>query len=336
MTAVLEISELAVEIRSRRAVVRPVDGISLDIQAGRTLGLVGESGCGKSTTGLAVLGLLPSGGQVVSGSIKIAGQDIVGLKESEAREVRGRSVGVVFQDPMTALNPTQRIGAQVAEPLLIHGMAKRQNARRRAEEMLARVGLPRPAQQLDRYPHELSGGMRQRVMIATALICEPKLLVADEPTTALDVTTQDQILRLFSELQQDMHMSVLLITHDMGVVAGHTDEVAVMYAGRLAELAPTGPLFADYRHRYTEALLTSIPTLDTRRGERLTTISGLPPNLSTPGTACRFAPRCRHAQSDCFALDPSWRGSGRHHFACHHPAAPAGGTATAVSIGAAS
>ncbi len=336
MTAVLEISDLAIDIRSRRSTVRPVDGISLDIHAGRTLGLVGESGCGKSTTGLAVLGLLPSGGQVVDGSIRIDGQDIVGLKEAEAREVRGRSVGVVFQDPMTALNPTQRIGAQVAEPLLIHGMAKRQNARRRAEEMLARVGLPRPAQQLDRYPHELSGGMRQRVMIATALICEPKLLVADEPTTALDVTTQDQILRLFSELQRDMNMSVLLITHDMGVVAGHTDEVAVMYAGRLAELAPTGPLFADYRHRYTEALLTSIPTLETRRGERLATIRGLPPNLSKPLRACRFAPRCGFAQADCFALDPSWRGAGRHHFGCHHPVEPAGGTVTTTPIGAAS
>jgi oligopeptide/dipeptide ABC transporter ATP-binding protein len=192
------------------------------------------------------------------------------------------------------------------------------------------VGLPRPAEQLDRYPHELSGGMRQRVMIATALICEPKLLVADEPTTALDVTTQDQILRLFAELQRDLNMSVLLITHDMGVVAGHTDEVAVMYAGRLAEMAPTGPLFAGYRHRYTEALLTSIPTLETRRGERLASIPGLPPNLSGPLRACRFAARCGHAEAACFAVDPDWTGSDRHYFACHHPVPIAAGSPLGV------
>ncbi|MDQ1735553.1 MAG: peptide/nickel transport system ATP-binding protein ddpF [Pseudonocardiales bacterium] len=315
----LEISDLVVDIRSGRSTVRAVDGISLTLDPGRTLGLVGESGCGKSTTGLAVLGLLPAGGKVTRGSIRIDGHEIVGLREAEARAIRGRTVGVVFQDPMTALNPTQRIGAQVAEPLLIHGMANRSAAMKQAVDLLGEVGLSRPAAQAERFPHELSGGMRQRVMIALALICGPKLLVADEPTTALDVTTQDQILQLFDSLQQSRDMSILLITHDMGVVAGHTDEVAVMYAGRLAELATTHRLFGGYRHRYTEALLESIPTLDTPRGQRLATIAGLPPNLGGQLAPCRFAPRCAHAEQVCFDVEPQWSEQGEHGYACHLP-----------------
>lgn len=317
--SVLEISDLVIDIRSRNASVRPVEGISLSIDAGRTLGLVGESGCGKSTTGLAVLGLLPPGGQVVSGSIRIDGQEIVGMKEAELRHVRGLSVGVVFQEPMTALNPTKRIGVQVAEPLLIHGLADRASAMRQAIDMLGEVGLPQPQQQVERYPHELSGGMRQRVMIAIALICGPKLLIADEPTTALDVTTQDQIMRLFQRLQDERNMSIMLITHDMGVVAGNADNVAVMYAGRLAELGETEPLFATHRHRYTEALLNSIPTLDTPRRQRLASIAGMPPNLGGALAACRFAPRCAHATQICWDVEPKWIGTGKHHFACYWP-----------------
>ncbi|MCW2642713.1 MAG: hypothetical protein JWP76_5019 [Dactylosporangium sp.] len=319
MSAVLEISDLVVDIRSHRTMVRPVDGISLSIPGGQTLGLVGESGCGKSTTGLAVLGLLPVGGRITSGSIRIDGHELVGLKEHELREVRGRTVGMVFQDPMTALNPTQRIGVQVAEPLLIHGMADKASARRQAIEMLAEVGLPRPAEQAERYPHELSGGMRQRVMIAAALICRPKLLIADEPTTALDVTTQDQILRLFRRMQQELHMSALLITHDMGVVAGNTDAVAVMYAGQIAEVGDTRTVFHEHSHRYTEALLASIPSLETPRGERLSSIPGLPPNLGGALAACRFAPRCGYAIPACTTETPQWTSVGTLRFACHAP-----------------
>jgi peptide/nickel transport system ATP-binding protein len=319
MSVVLKISDLVIDIHTRRNTVRPVDGVSLEIEAGQTLGLVGESGCGKSTIGLAALGLLPPGGRVVSGSITIDGQEIVGLSEAATRAVRGRAVGVVFQDPMTALNPTMRTGVQVAEPLLIHGMADRAGAMRQAIEMLGEVGLPRPAEQAERYPHELSGGMRQRVMIAAALICRPKLLIADEPTTALDVTTQDQILRLFRRLQQELTMSALLITHDMGVVAGNTDAVAVMYAGRLAEVADTPRLFHEHQHRYTEALLGSIPSLDTSRRQRLASISGLPPSLSGPLSACRFAPRCGHATNECFDQTPEWNSQAGHAFACHWP-----------------
>jgi peptide/nickel transport system ATP-binding protein len=322
--AIVEISDLVVDIRSGHTTVRAVDGVSLVIEQGRTLGLVGESGCGKSTTGLAVVGLLPPGGKVVGGSIKVDGAEVVGLAEPAARAIRGASVGVVFQDPMTALNPTQRIGAQVAEPLLIHGMAGKAAARRQAVDILGEVGLPRPATQAERFPHELSGGMRQRVMIAIALVCGPKLLIADEPTTALDVTTQDQILQLFDSLQEQRGMSILLITHDMGVVAGHTDEVAVMYAGRVAELAGTKDLFVDNRHRYTEALLGSMPTLDTPHRQRLTSIPGLPPNLGGRLAACRFAPRCAQSEQKCFDVEPEWETASGHGFACHRPRVSAG------------
>jgi oligopeptide/dipeptide ABC transporter ATP-binding protein len=315
----VEISDLVVDIRSGHTTVRAVDGVSFGIEQGSTLGLVGESGCGKSTTGLAIVGLLPPGGTVVSGGIRVDGEDVVGLAEPAARAIRGASVGVVFQDPMTALNPTQRIGTQVAEPLLIHGMANKTQARRQAVDLLGEVGLPRPAIQAQRFPHELSGGMRQRVMIAIALVCGPKLLIADEPTTALDVTTQDQILQLFDTLQEQRGMSILLITHDMGVVAGHTDEVAVMYAGRIAELAGTKDLFTGYRHRYTEALLGSMPTLDTPHRQRLTSIAGLPPNLGGRLAACRFAPRCTHADPTCFDVEPSWETDDGRGWACHHP-----------------
>jgi peptide/nickel transport system ATP-binding protein len=323
--AIVEISDLVIDIHSGHSTVRAVDGVSLSIEQGRTLGLVGESGCGKSTTGLAVVGLLPPGGKVVGGSITIDGTDVVGLGEAAAREIRGASVGVVFQDPMTALNPTQRIGTQVAEPLLIHGMSNKAAAWRQAVDILGEVGLPRPQTQAQRFPHELSGGMRQRVMIAIALVCGPKVLIADEPTTALDVTTQDQILQLFDTLQEQRGMSILLITHDMGVVAGHTDEVAVMYAGRVAELAGTRDLFTDNRHRYTEALLGSMPTLDTPHRQRLTSIPGLPPNLGGRLAACRFAPRCTHSGPECFDIEPDWETAAGHGFACHRPRVRAGG-----------
>jgi oligopeptide/dipeptide ABC transporter ATP-binding protein len=330
----LEVEGLTVDIHLRRSTVHAVDQLTLHLDAGETVGLVGESGCGKSTTGLALLGLLPPGGRIAGGSIRVNGKQLVGLGERGMRELRGNELGMVFQDPMTALNPTQRIGVQVAEPLRIHSDISPADARRRAEEMLALVGLPRPAEQLDKYPHELSGGMRQRVVIATALICEPKVVIADEPTTALDVTTQDQILMLFEDLKRQLGMSLLLITHDMGVVAGHADRVLVMYAGRIVEEGQTDIVFGAHRHRYTEALLASIPTLDTPKSQRLTTIPGLPPDLTHPPDGCRFADRCRHASDRCRSAEPEATVAGPHRFSCHHPVSQPDNTAFTSPRGA--
>ena len=231
MDHVLAIANLSVRIEMRHGAVRPVDGVSFAVRAGETLGIVGESGCGKSMTGLSIMHLLPPGGRIASGSIELMGRDLAPLDDRQMQKVRGNEIAMIFQDPMTSLNPTRTIGDQVAEPVRIHQGASRQVALRRAEEVLALVGLPRPKERLGDYPHQLSGGMRQRVMIATALACEPKLLIADEPTTALDVTIQAQILELLDDLKQRLRMSVLLITHDMGVIAGRADRVLVMYAG---------------------------------------------------------------------------------------------------------
>jgi peptide/nickel transport system ATP-binding protein len=250
--SVLEISDLSVDIRLRRSFVHAVDGVTLSVEAGETVGIVGESGCGKSTLGLAIAGLLP-GNARPRGNIKLNDQELVGLGERKLMAVRGAQVGIVFQDPMTSLNPTRRIGVQVGEALRLHRGVSKAQALDAAADMLGLVGMPRPKEQLDRFPHELSGGMRQRAVIAAALICEPKVLIADEPTTALDVTTQSQILDLFDQLRQTLGMAMLLVTHDMGVVAGHTDRVFVMYAGRGVETGGTAEVFARPRHRYTEA-----------------------------------------------------------------------------------
>ncbi|GAB3062030.1 ABC transporter ATP-binding protein [Intrasporangium mesophilum] len=318
--SLLTVRDLAVEIRRGDRLVRPIDGVSLDLRRGETLGIVGETGSGKSMTGLAIMGMLPSGGQVTGGSIDFAGTELVGLASSRYRAIRGNDIAMVFQDSQTSLNPTRKIGDQVAEPVQLHRGLSRSAARKRAEEMLALVGIPRPAERMDAHPHQLSGGMRQRVMIAMALACEPKVVIADEPTTALDVTIQAEILDLLDDLRSRLGMAMILITHDMGVIARHADRVGVMYAGRLAESGPTATVFDSTRHRYTQALLGSIPSLTHDRRHELSSIGGAPPDLATRHEGCPFAPRCAAATQQCLDERPPTTTEGRHTFACWHPA----------------
>ncbi len=301
---VLEVENLRTEFHLRSGTVGAVDGVSFAVGAGECVGLVGESGCGKSTTGLSIMKLLPNVGHVVGGSIKLLGRDLGPLSESEMRLVRGNDVAMIFQDPMTSLNPTWTIGNQIAEAYRLHNDCSRAEALVRAREVLELVGLPRPAERLNAYPHQLSGGLRQRVMIAMALVNSPKLLIADEPTTALDVTIQAQILDLIDSLRRDLQMAVILITHDLGVIAARANRVMVMYAGKIAEGADTGELFASMRHPYTEALFRSIPRFDQDRSQALFSIPGVPPDLMTPPPGCRFAPRCRNAQARCTQEEP--------------------------------
>ncbi len=320
MTAVLEVKNLRTEFHMRHSEVTAVDDVSFTVNQGECVGVVGESGCGKSTTGLSIMRLLPSNGHVSAGSITLLGRDLATLDEREMRQVRGDEVALIPQDPMTSLNPTMTIGRQIAEGVLLHRDISKDQARERALEVLRLVEMPRPAERLDQYPHELSGGLRQRVMIAMALVCEPKLLIADEPTTALDVTIQAQILDLIDDLRERLKMAVVLITHDMGVIAGRTDRVLVMYAGKIAEEALTVDLFERMRHPYSEALLASVPKLDQDRDEPLRTIPGLPPDLSKEITSCRFAPRCPYATDQCRAEEPPLTDAGGvHRFACFHP-----------------
>jgi peptide/nickel transport system ATP-binding protein len=319
---VLEIDNLTTHIRLTKSTVRAVDGLSLHIAEGETLGLVGESGCGKSMTAMSIIKLLPPGGSIVHGSIKLNGRDLVPLSDREMRKVRGREVAVVFQDPMTSLNPTMTIGRQISEALRIHRDVGDTEAAERSAEVLDLVGMPRPKERLGDYPHQLSGGLRQRAVIAMALVCDPKLLIADEPTTALDVTIQAQILDLLDSLRRELRMAVLLITHDMGVIAGRADRVAVMYAGKIAEEAETTTLFKRMRHRYTEALVEAIPRLDHAAETELYSIPGLPPDLTAQTSACRFAARCRYATALCHAEEPMLiEHEPGHLYACHHPAA---------------
>ena len=320
MPPVLQISDLSTHIQLTKSVVHAVGNVDLSIAPGEALGLVGESGCGKSMTGLSIMGLLPPGGSIVNGSIKLDGRELVGLSDAELRTIRGNDVAMIFQDPLTSLDPTKTIGYQVAEPVRLHKGASKAAARARATEVLGLVGLPRPAERLGDYPHQLSGGLRQRVMIAMALSCEPKLLIADEPTTALDVTIQAQILALLHDLTDRLGMAMLLITHDMGVIAGHADRVQVMYAGRMVEAAETRNLFRHMRHPYTRALLASIPRLNSSSTQRLFSISGLPPDLARPPAGCRFAPRCSRATDKCRSEEPPLAGENQEHrFACWHP-----------------
>jgi peptide/nickel transport system ATP-binding protein len=320
VTRALEIEDLSTHIQLRSSVVQAVGNISLHVDAGETLGLVGESGCGKSMTGLSIMGLLPPGGRIVGGSIKVAGRELVGLPEDQLRDIRGNDVAMVFQDSLTALNPTKTIGYQVAEPVMRHRGAGKKEALDRAVEVLELVGIARPRERLDDYPHQLSGGQRQRVLIAMALACDPKVLIADEPTTALDVTIQAQILRLLDEVKQRLGMGVLLITHDMGVVAGHTDRVAVMYAGRVVEQTSTAELFTSMHMPYTQALLGSIPELDQDPTEPLFSIPGIPPDLAHPPVGCRFADRCKNVGERCREEEPPLDGpTPGHVFACWHP-----------------
>jgi oligopeptide/dipeptide ABC transporter ATP-binding protein len=318
MSKLLEITELSTEIRGRQGVVRAVDGVSLSVQRGETLGVVGESGCGKTMTALSIVRLLPAGGVIASGSIKIDGEELVGASEVRMRAVRGDSIGVVFQDPMTSLNPSKTIGWQIAESLIIHKAASKAMARKRALEVLELVKIPAAAERLNDFPHQLSGGMRQRVMIAIALANSPELLIADEPTTALDVTIQAQILSLLDELKSTLNMGLILVTHDLGVVAGRADRVMVMYAGRVVESAETGRLFGAMRHPYTFSLFASIPRIGDDRERVLTSIPGLPPDLAHPPEGCRFAERCRFAQERCHSEDPTLVGE-EHRYACWFP-----------------
>ena len=320
MGHILQIEHLSAHIQLSRSVVQAVGNVSLYLDRGETLGLVGESGCGKSMTGLSVMGLLPAGGSVVDGSMKLDGRELAGLPESDYQRIRGNDIAMVFQDSMTALNPTKSIGFQVAEPVRVHRGAGRKEALDRAVEVLTMVGIPQPRERLDNYPHQLSGGLRQRVMIAIALACEPKVLIADEPTTALDVTTQAQILRLLGELKDRLGMSMLLITHDMGVIAGWADRVNVMYAGHIVEATTSDRLFARTRHPYTRALLASIPVLEQEKSSRLFSIPGMPPDLTAPPAGCRFAARCSQVTDECRQSEPPLvsREPG-HEFACWNP-----------------
>jgi oligopeptide/dipeptide ABC transporter ATP-binding protein len=324
MAPVLQVENLRTEFRMRTGSVVAVDGVSFDVAEGECVGVVGESGCGKSTTGLSIMRLLPNNGHLTGGSVTLLGRDLAPLEEREMRRVRGDQVALIPQDPMTSLNPTMTVGRQITEGVRLHRNVSRHEADARALEVLRLVEMPQPAERLTQYPHELSGGLRQRVMIAMALACEPKLLIADEPTTALDVTIQAQILDLIDELRQRLSMAVMLITHDMGVIAGRTDRVIVMYAGKVAEEAETGELFNRIRHPYSEALLASVPKLEQRQDERLLSIPGLPPDLSQTITNCRFAPRCRYATDQCRREDPPLTDSPDsgdliHRFACFHP-----------------
>ncbi|WP_042394702.1 dipeptide ABC transporter ATP-binding protein [Streptacidiphilus carbonis] len=320
MPPLLEVRNLTTHIRTRRGTVRAVDDVSFTLEAGETLGLVGESGCGKSMTGLSLMGLLPPGGAMVGdSSVALDGRELVGLPERDLRRVRGNDIAMVFQDPMTSLDPTKTIGHQVAEGVLLHRGCSRAEAADRAAEVLGLVGLPHPRERLKDYPHQLSGGLRQRVLIAMALANEPRVLIADEPTTALDVTIQAQILALLADLRARLGMAMILITHDMGVTAGHTDRVNVMYAGRIAESTGTDRLFHGMRHPYTQSLLASVPRLDQDPGKELPTIPGMPPDLTDPPGGCRFAGRCRYATDRCRTDEPELTGSDQHRYACWHP-----------------
>jgi oligopeptide/dipeptide ABC transporter ATP-binding protein len=319
VTIVLSINNLRTEFQTQTGSVTAVDDVSFSISEGECVGLVGESGCGKTTIGMSIMGLLPDAGTVTGGSIELLGQKISLNDESQMQRIRGNQVAMIPQDPMTSLNPTMTIGAQIAEGFIWHRSCSEEEGRQRAIEVLRMVEMPQPEERLDQYPHELSGGLRQRVMIAMALVCEPKLLIADEPTTALDVTIQAQILNLLDRLRRDLKMAVLLITHDMGVIAGRTDRVVVMYAGKKAELATTGQIFAGMRHPYTQALLSSVPDINTTKEFRLFSIPGLPPDLSQDFVGCRFAPRCAFATDTCRQSEPQISIDDQHEFACFNP-----------------
>jgi len=297
--SLLEIRNLKTTFRSDEGVVRAVDGVDLHVAEGEVLGVVGESGSGKSVTMLSLMGLIEAPGEVKADAIRFEGRDLLTASAEEMRRLRGNRMAMIFQDPMTSLNPFLTVEEQVCEVLEVHKGMRRAAARDRAVALLGEVGIPGAARRLRAYPHQFSGGMRQRVMIAIALACEPALLIADEPTTALDVTIQAQILELLKKLRAERKMSVILITHDLGVVAGMCERVKVMYAGKIVEEGPTRDLFKSPRHPYTRALLASLPRLDEEEGQQLRTIPGLPPNLSRVPPGCPFHPRCAHAEERC-------------------------------------
>jgi peptide/nickel transport system ATP-binding protein len=319
----LAIEDVTVELATPRGNLRAVDRVNLTLAAGRTLGIVGESGSGKTMLSRAIARLLPRPARL-SGRVLFDGQNLAELKGEALRRLRGRALAFVFQDPMTSLNPVLSIGAQITETVREHLGLDTPAAVRRAIELLTSVGIPSPEQRLRQYPHQFSGGMRQRVAIAIALSCEPKLLIADEPTTALDVTVQAQILDLLAREQRRRRMGLILITHDLAVVAGRSDEVAVMYAGRVVERAPTATLFRAMRMPYTQGLIAAIPKLDAPPHTPLKAIGGLPPDPTRLGSGCAFAPRCTYASAQCREQRPQLTAAanGQHHFACWHPLGP--------------
>ena len=311
MSPILRVQDLRVAFATDEGVVRAVDGVSFDIEPGQVVAIVGESGCGKSVTAQTLIGLTRSPNATISGTATFDGRDLVTMPDEQLREIRGERIAMVFQDPMTSLNPVYRVGDQIAEAIRAHRDVSRKDALARAVELLHSVGIPNPERRVRDYPHEFSGGMRQRVMIAMALALEPELLIADEPTTALDVTIQAQILSLLRTLNREKNVSVLLITHDLGVVADLADKVVVMYAGQVVEEAPLEDLFYRPRHPYTWGLLGSIARLDEPRPDRLPQIPGHPPSLLDPPGGCRFAARCAYAFDDC-SRPPSLVGDGDH------------------------
>jgi oligopeptide transport system ATP-binding protein len=305
MDPLLAISDLSVTFATERGQVQALDGVSLSLNAGETLAVVGESGSGKSVTALSILGLLGDSGRVSHGSIEFGGEDLTKVSDQRLREIRGNQIAFIFQEPMSSLNPVLTIGTQVAEPIWLHHKKSWSEAFEQAGELLQRVAIPDAVKRLEDYPHQFSGGMRQRVMIAMALACQPKLIIADEPTTALDVTVQAQILSLLKNLTKEANSSLILITHDLGVVARYADNVAVMYGGRVVETASARELYKNPQHPYTEGLMASIPKLDGDPGSRLYTIEGQPPDLSNLPSGCSFHPRCPYAQDKCTMTKPT-------------------------------
>ncbi len=317
--ALLEIDDLVTVFDGPRGSVAAVDGVSLRVDAGETVCLVGESGCGKTLTALSILRLLPSGARIAGGVVRFDGRDLASLSEGELRRVRGARIAMIFQEPMASLNPVFPIGDQIGESLRVHRGLDRRQARRRATELLELVEIPEPEARLDAYPHQLSGGMRQRVMIASALACEPHLLIADEPTTALDVTIQAQILDLLGQLQRRFGMAILLVTHDLGIVAERAERAAVMYAGRIVEEADASILFTQPRHPYTQGLLRALPSGATKRRGRLETIGGIVPEPWNRPSGCRFRDRCPSADAECATHEPGLEArTPSHRVACWH------------------
>jgi peptide/nickel transport system ATP-binding protein len=332
----LDVEDLRTSFDTPRGEVVAVDGVSLQLEAGHTLGIVGESGSGKTVLARSILQLVSARNATISGRVRLQGRDLVGLSARAMRSVWGVEAAIVFQDPMTSLNATMRVGDQITESLRFHLDMSRSEARATAIALLRSVGIPEPEARLRTYPHQLSGGMRQRVTIAIALACGPRLLVADEPTTALDVTIQKQILDLLETQQRERAMGLVIITHDLGVVAGRTDRIAVMYAGRVVERGPTRVLFHDRRHPYTEGLLRSIPRMSNPGHSRLQVIPGRPPDLVALPEACAFAPRCRYAQARCLEEQPQLIDVGQgHEHACFYPVgSPGGGEALGRNLAA--
>ena len=328
----LTVDGVSTRFRTKRGQLRAVEGVSLQLEAGETLGLVGESGSGKSVLGQTIMGLVSNGGgTTVTGDVRFMGRDMQALTRKEQQQLWGKDIAMVFQDPMSALNPFKRIGTHLTESLRAHLGLDKAAARERAIELLRKVRIPEPTRRIDQYPHELSGGMRQRVVIAMALACDPKLTIADEPTTALDVTVQKQILELLESLRTEMGMAGILVSHDLGVVAGQTDRVAVMYAGRIVETAPTRQLFTNPRHPYTEALLAAVPRLEQEPHTRLESIDGGLPDMTRPPQGCSFASRCKYAQQKCREIVPTLTAAPDtvgarhpHEVACHFPLDGAG------------